>query len=394
MPTNNVCAVSTCKNNGRKTTNVIYHRFPKDIALQQLWVKCCKRADTVNPVHAKVCSIHFGPEDYVRDLKNELLGLPLRKRLITSAVPSLHMPGQPQQQQLPQKVAPRPGTSSSNSSFSSPKKKAHERQQRTAARNIRKRALERLKNLSTKKDEKQIYNAASSKMHDYCTNIRTETANAHGDFHSVVAVSDQNFKISSDVHYQCNNLIDKQSKRILLLKSEICRLRQKISDLKKDRNNLVEKHRYQIRSQVSKMLEAQKKGIIDGELNKLLANYFTPGQIRYLQFGKTVKHVKWSSEDISSAKIIRSFMTKKGYMFLRKYKLPLPSLTTVARWKRSADDQHNIIMEDLNDLSESEAEMAVDRLNEINLEDGLTLNTDENLILDIDPSAAVEVITS
>lgn len=81
--------MSECSNWGSKTTGVMYHRFPKSEELRRVWVLRCKRNDTFNPDNARVCSIHFCPEDYERDLKNELLGLPQRKILRETAVPSL-----------------------------------------------------------------------------------------------------------------------------------------------------------------------------------------------------------------------------------------------------------------------------------------------------------------
>lgn len=91
------CAVATCKNYWRKTKDtehVIYHRFPNNKEIAKIWLFKCKRADTVNIVNARVCSVHFDNEDYLRDLQHELLGLPPRKkrRLKPDAVPHLFLP--------------------------------------------------------------------------------------------------------------------------------------------------------------------------------------------------------------------------------------------------------------------------------------------------------------
>lgn len=80
-----VCAVATCKN----PNHVLYHRFPTDLDQQKLWVNACRRKDYINPKTATICERHFTPESYQRDLKNELLGLPLKKRLKKDAVPTL-----------------------------------------------------------------------------------------------------------------------------------------------------------------------------------------------------------------------------------------------------------------------------------------------------------------
>jgi len=87
---NCVCAVAVCKS--RKTESIIFHRFPKDTVRQKQWAHACKRDDRLlNPQTALVCSLHFQPSDYERDLPNELLGLPVRKRLKKSAVPTLKL---------------------------------------------------------------------------------------------------------------------------------------------------------------------------------------------------------------------------------------------------------------------------------------------------------------
>jgi hypothetical protein len=39
----------------------------------------------------RCCAVHFRPEDFERDLMNELLGLPVRSRLKRDAVPSLEL---------------------------------------------------------------------------------------------------------------------------------------------------------------------------------------------------------------------------------------------------------------------------------------------------------------
>ena len=36
----------------------------------------------------RICSLHFTDTSYERDLRNELLGLPIRKRLLPDAVPT------------------------------------------------------------------------------------------------------------------------------------------------------------------------------------------------------------------------------------------------------------------------------------------------------------------
>ncbi|KAJ8867832.1 hypothetical protein PR048_031637 [Dryococelus australis] len=74
---NNNCAIADCSNYGRKTSDII-----------NVWVSRCKHADIVNVNNACVCSVHFVPDDYERNLSNELLGLPIRKKLLPNVIPS------------------------------------------------------------------------------------------------------------------------------------------------------------------------------------------------------------------------------------------------------------------------------------------------------------------
>ncbi len=81
------CAVAICKSPNEAS----YHRFPKEKTLQKLWLDCCKRDDKISVESARICSNHFKPDDYERDLRNELLNIPVRKILKQNAVPSLDL---------------------------------------------------------------------------------------------------------------------------------------------------------------------------------------------------------------------------------------------------------------------------------------------------------------
>jgi hypothetical protein len=57
--------------------------------ISQQWVQRCRRADeSFNPSTAVICSVHFTPENYERDLRAELLNLLPKKILKPHAVPS------------------------------------------------------------------------------------------------------------------------------------------------------------------------------------------------------------------------------------------------------------------------------------------------------------------
>lgn len=68
------CAVATCNNNWHTrvvpdSDRVIYfHRFPQNEEFRKIWVNRCKRADTnLNTKNARICSIHFTPDDYLHE---------------------------------------------------------------------------------------------------------------------------------------------------------------------------------------------------------------------------------------------------------------------------------------------------------------------------------------
>jgi hypothetical protein len=87
--TKKVCAVAVCPS--PKDRDIIYHVFPKDKSLEKEWIVKSKRNDSFSPRFASICSNHFLPSDYERDLKSELMGLPTKKKLKTDAIPSLNL---------------------------------------------------------------------------------------------------------------------------------------------------------------------------------------------------------------------------------------------------------------------------------------------------------------
>ncbi|CAH1111454.1 unnamed protein product [Psylliodes chrysocephalus] len=99
MPGQN-CAIASCKSNRltlmKAGVKLIFHSFPKQNdsvsnTIKKEWIKRCKRETKFNPLTATICSLHFTPDDYKRDLQNELLGLPLRRVLQKTAVPTLNL---------------------------------------------------------------------------------------------------------------------------------------------------------------------------------------------------------------------------------------------------------------------------------------------------------------
>ena len=78
------CSAVGCNNDSRyvgRKQGVSYHRFPTDDKLLKEWLAKLSRLDLVVTKDSRVCSFHFEPECYERDLKAELLGLKSTKKL-------------------------------------------------------------------------------------------------------------------------------------------------------------------------------------------------------------------------------------------------------------------------------------------------------------------------
>ena len=99
---NKSCSVANCPS----PNNVTYHNFPRSgnstkntikITIEEQkelwakWIEACNKKTPVNPLTSMICSNHFDKDAYERDLRNELLGLPLRKILKATALPTLQL---------------------------------------------------------------------------------------------------------------------------------------------------------------------------------------------------------------------------------------------------------------------------------------------------------------
>nr|XP_040576569.1 uncharacterized protein LOC121125436 [Lepeophtheirus salmonis]XP_040576570.1 uncharacterized protein LOC121125436 [Lepeophtheirus salmonis] len=85
-----VCAVAICGS----PNNVVYHDFPKDCLRRKIWERACHRKGRLGKT-PRICENHFEENNYERDLRNELLGLPLRRKLKSDAIPTKNLvPGE------------------------------------------------------------------------------------------------------------------------------------------------------------------------------------------------------------------------------------------------------------------------------------------------------------
>ena len=82
-----------------RADDVSFHRFPREEELVQRWVEALRPAVLPDNFRkcGRVCSDHFKPEDYRRDLQAELMNLKRRKQLLPDAVPSVFVVKHPPQ---------------------------------------------------------------------------------------------------------------------------------------------------------------------------------------------------------------------------------------------------------------------------------------------------------
>ena len=81
------CAVPGCFE--RPGESLSYHKLPKSMELRQAWVKAANLDPSKVVGVQKICSKHFPPEAYQRDLKSELMGTKRIVSLIPGVVPSI-----------------------------------------------------------------------------------------------------------------------------------------------------------------------------------------------------------------------------------------------------------------------------------------------------------------
>uniref|UniRef100_A0A0K2UFB4 THAP domaincontaining protein 4like [Acyrthosiphon pisum] n=1 Tax=Lepeophtheirus salmonis TaxID=72036 RepID=A0A0K2UFB4_LEPSM len=92
------CAVAICDS----PNNAIYHHFPKDPLRRSKWESACHRKDPLGK-YPRICENHFEEKDYKRDLKGELLGTLLKRKLKEDAIPSRGIIPREEFEQAPRK---------------------------------------------------------------------------------------------------------------------------------------------------------------------------------------------------------------------------------------------------------------------------------------------------
>ena len=85
------CAVG-CSNDSRsvsKEHGISFHRLPTENSLLQKWLAKISRVDFVVTKDTRLCSDHFEPDCFERDLRAELRGSKGKRKLKPDAVPTI-----------------------------------------------------------------------------------------------------------------------------------------------------------------------------------------------------------------------------------------------------------------------------------------------------------------
>ncbi|XP_060847209.1 uncharacterized protein LOC132926823 [Rhopalosiphum padi] len=318
-----VCAVSTCVNYSGKLkqdgiSNISFHRFPKNSALQKEWILKCKRADNWNPSSSFICSAHFKDDEFIRDLQAELLGYaPKGRRLIPDVIPSLNLPG-------PCIQGNQVSTSTSNRS-----KRMEAKSSKQAHDEVITMALN---------TEIQSSSNESTLLHD-STEEPPEIIDYKCLYRDLLKAHD---KLKTDLNLQENELISvKNSNESLIkinesLRSQLKQLQKNISNL-----NISIKKSQKSSSKQIKQLSVNKTRNIEIQARKYLSSVFSQNQLDLMM--KKKKKVHWSRDEISKAFTLRYF-SKRAYIYVKnELNYPLPGISSLQRWAKSIDMRNGVL---------------------------------------------------
>lgn len=274
------CTVATCTNSLQKTKlegkSTIYHAFPSDDERRKQWIHRCRRAGSWNPSSCHVCSEHFSEEDYDRDLQHELLGLPPRKKLKTTAVPHLNLGN------LSELVID------------------SDRQTRRISRENKQTVAELLSLESIISDQ--------------------NTSSENNACEMCVRLKEQHDALDCKV-CKLEQIIAEQAEKISLLGNEVKNLNAKIILKEQELKRLSDEF-----ANRTKLLTDEKFQFAEEKMGKVL----TKTQCDIVLHGK--HKVVWQTEDLSRAFTLR-YLGQRGYNFLRnKLNYPLPAPSTLRHW--------------------------------------------------------------
>ena len=85
------CFAVDCRNDSNKTKGISYHRFPKDPTLCKEWLAKISRknGNILLTKDSVVCSEHFTPDCFQRNLRAELVGAKYKATLKPGSVPTI-----------------------------------------------------------------------------------------------------------------------------------------------------------------------------------------------------------------------------------------------------------------------------------------------------------------
>lgn len=92
------CAIFGCVSDNQsknfRVGDITFYTFPRQTDIARAWKKACCRKDSFNSKNAHICNKHFTENDYLRNLKHELLGYKPKnyRGLKPDAVPTLNLP--------------------------------------------------------------------------------------------------------------------------------------------------------------------------------------------------------------------------------------------------------------------------------------------------------------
>jgi len=83
------CCVPGCTNYSAKSTNISYHKIPKDPQLRKAWISRLRTENLPPLKNCYVCGEHFDNECFESDFMEQLIGEKKRKRLKADTIPSI-----------------------------------------------------------------------------------------------------------------------------------------------------------------------------------------------------------------------------------------------------------------------------------------------------------------
>ena len=287
------CAVRVCKNSADAKRDITFHICPTDQKFKEIWKQSCNRYEpSWNPKVFHVCSDHFSADSYERDLRSELLNLPPKKKLKTTAVPTVNLVEV--QTQLPFSLDVYENDIAQTENL--PQDLQHSTQPEDLPEDLQhsnvqiRISLEDHKIILKQKDE--------------------EIAKLKEEFAKLQQSSQKTIESLQNENKSIQKLLNEANESVKTL------TREKI--YQDEQNKKGRNHKEISKAEKQRILEETFKGVL------------TKNQIEILLGKKNYAH--WTDEELSMAFTLR-YMGKKAYLYVKhKLRIPLPSLSKLHRW--------------------------------------------------------------